>query len=138
MTRGRTTIDDDTMANNDPRHARLLLLSQFKSRLSPRSSRFQWPSSRSLLKAQSYLLGDLLQDQNEPQSHKSSTAYQKIFFKELIARIDRAVGALSDEDEWVSHSPIPGCTFSASMLTSRAALSSRKRTQIYCNTTLIS
>lgn len=136
------------MANNDPRrHTRLLLLSQFKSRVSPRSSRFQWPSDRSLLEAQSFVLADLFQDQSQSQSQSqasshstASVAYQKIFLKELINRIDRAIASLSDEqDEWVSGVQMP-CLRLPVVVADRDVFPrcTRKRMPTCCNTTLTS
>lgn len=77
-------------------HARLLLLSQYRSRVSPRSPRFQWPSEQSLLYAQSYLLQDLF----ATDTSSATASYRRLFLKELITRIERAVRVAPEAEEW--------------------------------------
>lgn len=92
-------------------HGRLLLLTQYSSRLPPRSSRFLWPPPRLLLHIQSSLPADLLGlDENgqekEDKTHQAEVAYQNSFLKELIKRIEDAIQQAVDDraerDDWVS------------------------------------
>ncbi|CAO1629992.1 unnamed protein product [Sympodiomycopsis kandeliae] len=82
-------------------HARLLLTSQYRSRVSPRSDHFAWPSSYALLRVQDDLAEDLFQGDDAPHGK-----YAQSFLKELISRIDTAVNEHNtlhpdqEEDEW--------------------------------------
>lgn len=82
------------------KHARLLLISQYRSRVSPRSDRFAWPSSYALLRVQDHIASDLFQD-------GQTGKYMQTFLKELLSRLDVAVSGENaqqqdEEDEWVS------------------------------------
>ncbi|PWN23911.1 hypothetical protein BCV69DRAFT_13639 [Microstroma glucosiphilum] len=90
-------------------HGRLLLLTQYSSRLPPRSPRFLWPPPRLLLHIQPFLAADLLglDDDGEETgdaTHRAEVAYQKSFLKELIKRIEeaiqRAIEDGAERDDW--------------------------------------
>jgi hypothetical protein len=95
-------------------HSRLLLLTQYASRLPPRSSRFLWPPPRLLLHVQYFLPADLLGLDEDGQvagttTHQAEIGYQKTFIKELIKRIEDAIHWAVDNgaegEDWVGLLP---------------------------------
>ncbi|KAN0064787.1 hypothetical protein ACQY0O_001844 [Thecaphora frezii] len=93
---------------------RLLLLIQYQARLPPRSPRFRWPSAPALLAIQPYLFRDLFHSHPIPVLSSSSSPhppnlpnlapsfpparnkYERLFLKELTARLQDAVDAASN------------------------------------------
>jgi hypothetical protein len=105
---------DDVLPQPLISHGRLLLLTQYASRLPPRSSRFLWPPPRLLLHVQSFLPVDLLGlDENGQVAcgtmQQAEVGYQKTFIKELIRRIEDAIHWAVDNgaegDDWVGLLP---------------------------------
>jgi hypothetical protein len=75
---------------------RRLVALQFYAQIAPRSARFQWPVPADLLEVQSFLLDDL--SLHRFQSEEASASYTRTFLKELIARLEAALGTSGDAE----------------------------------------
>lgn len=78
--------------------ARRLIALQFYARLSPKDAHFYWPSLKSLLHTQDYLVEDL----NLCNDVEADVPYKKAFLKQLISHLEKAVEVQTDSSEVVS------------------------------------
>ncbi|PWN35837.1 uncharacterized protein FA14DRAFT_172440 [Meira miltonrushii] len=81
-------------------NARRKLFLQFSARLAPKHPGFCWPSSDVLIRIQDDLIEDLqLGDSYEAGISSGDDAYLQSFLKELLARLERYLEAIPNEQE---------------------------------------
>lgn len=101
----KVMVNDATQINSSNNtslllNARRKLYLQFSARLAPKHAGFFWPSSDILIRIQDDLIEDLkLGDYYQAGLSSGDDAYLQIFLKELIARLEKYLESIQNEEE---------------------------------------